>query len=623
MDRNIKKNGLVNFIALVIGATITYGVSRQANYESDDAAIVLMATGVLVAAYSYFQMRLLERERLEKLELDELAKSKGSTAMFTQDVESFPARHAREQFEKWVVPAFTILLLVAQAGLAYWLWKGLGKTPGPQMAAPTIVMTFYGLAALVMFFLGKYSAGLAKLEGQQLLRPSASYLSLGAYLIGLATISIAASMSNYPRVDYYLARALCVILTLVAVENLLNLILEIYRPRRRGEQARVLYDSRLIGALSQPEEFFSTAAQALDYQFGFKVSETDFYRGMQRRLPLIILLQVGVLLLSTCVVFIEPSEEGLLERFGRPVEGRAVLEPGFHPKLPWPIDAVHRYRTKEIQNFQVGFVPDPDKDKEKTILWTVAHYKEEFNLLVATGESETKTGQDQKSVPASLLTVSIPIQFRINDVKKWALVNTDADKLLEKLATREVVRYLVGVDLNEIMSSGRQAAAAALQKRIQARAQEFNLGVDILFVGLQDIHPPTSVAEAYQAVVGALQEKEAKIHAAEGYALYTNALGQARAHRIVDEAKAYHAGRVAGASAQAARFTNQLAAFNGSSVVYPARAYYHSLTMALSGTNGPRKYIVIPTNTVEVYQLNLEDKVRMDLLDVPIAPVKK
>ena len=111
MDRNIKKNGLVNFIALLAGGAISYGVSRQANCESDDAAIVLMATGVLVAAFSYFQMRLLEREKLEKLELDELAKAKGSTALFAQDADSYPAKNAREQFEKWMVPGFTIVLL--------------------------------------------------------------------------------------------------------------------------------------------------------------------------------------------------------------------------------------------------------------------------------------------------------------------------------------------------------------------------------------------------------------------------------------------------------------------------------------------------------------------------------
>ena len=72
--------------------------------------------------------------------------------------------------------------------------------------------------------------------------------------------------------------ALCALLGLIAVETLINLVLEIYRPRVKGKVERPLYESRLVGLLGQPEGLITTAAQALDYQFGFKVSETWFYR---------------------------------------------------------------------------------------------------------------------------------------------------------------------------------------------------------------------------------------------------------------------------------------------------------------------------------------------------------
>jgi regulator of protease activity HflC (stomatin/prohibitin superfamily) len=46
---------------------------------------------------------------------------------------------------------------------------------------------------------------------------------------------------------------------------------------------------------------------------------------------------------------------------------------------------------------------------------------------------------------------------------------------------------------------------------IQKAADEADLGVEIVFLGLQGIHPPTEVAADYQAVVGAVQEKQALI----------------------------------------------------------------------------------------------------------------
>jgi len=50
----------------------------------------------------------------------------------------------------------------------------------------------------------------------------------------------------------------------------------------------------------------------------------------------LLLAQVAALLLSTGVVFIDAGEQGLLERFGKPVEGRLVLGPGAHLKFPGP-----------------------------------------------------------------------------------------------------------------------------------------------------------------------------------------------------------------------------------------------------------------------------------------------
>ncbi len=53
-------------------------------------------------------MRLEERERLEKLELDELAKGHSGSALFeAKDAELFPAQRSREQFERYVAEGHT------------------------------------------------------------------------------------------------------------------------------------------------------------------------------------------------------------------------------------------------------------------------------------------------------------------------------------------------------------------------------------------------------------------------------------------------------------------------------------------------------------------------------------
>src|ERR1022692_4220586 len=477
MERSIQKNGLINLLVLLTVGVAGLGVARYANSLAGQVNILFLGIGVLVAAVSWFQMRLEDRERLEKLELDELAKTHSGSAMFeARDAETFPAQRSREQFERYFVPAFTVIVFVLQAGGALLLWRWLSRsTTVPEVTQPIIGLALFGVFALVLFLLGRFSATIARLEHHRLLRPGASYLLFNAFLSLVVALGLVGVWAGFPKADLYVAHILCGLLGLVALETLIQLVLEMYRPRVKGKIQRPLYEGRLVGLLGQPEGLITTAAQALDYQFGFKVSETWFYKFFISAIEWVVLLQLAVLLLSTMFVIIEPGERGLLERFGKPVAGRTLLDPGAHFKWPWPVDKVYRYHTEQIQSFNVGFTPDPKFDNQNIVLWTVPHTKEE-NFLVANHEQNalqtTNDTPGKRTPPVSLLTVSIPVQFQITNLLAWAYTNDAPANLLQNVATREVVRYFVSVDLNDVMSQGRFGAAEALRTRIQAAADE-------------------------------------------------------------------------------------------------------------------------------------------------------
>src|SRR5437879_11261210 len=52
---------------------------------------------------------------------------------------------------------------------------------------------------------------------------------------------------GFLKSDYYVARVLCGLLAVVALETLVNVVLEMYRPRVKGKLGRPLYESRLVG----------------------------------------------------------------------------------------------------------------------------------------------------------------------------------------------------------------------------------------------------------------------------------------------------------------------------------------------------------------------------------------
>ncbi|MEI6390170.1 MAG: protease modulator HflK [Verrucomicrobiota bacterium] len=625
MERSIQKNGLTNLLVLLAVGMAGFAVARFANSLAGMVSVVFLGLGILVAVVSWFQMRLEDRERLEKLEMEELAKTRGGSALFeAKDAEAFPAQRSREQFERFFVPAFTAILCLAQWSGAYLLWRWLAKTTTEvELNQPTVVLALFALLALVLFLLGKFSATIARLEDHRLLRPGASYLLLGAYLCAFVALGIVGVEAGYPRVDFYVAHVLCGLLALVGVETFIQLLLEIYRPRVKGKVERPLYESRLVGLLGQPEGLITTAAQALDYQFGFEVSETWFYRFFEKALGWLLLLQLAALSLSTCVVFINAGEQGLIERFGRPVEGRTPLGPGAHLKWPWPIDQVYRFPTEQIQSFDIGFTPDPNREKEMVVLWTVAHMKEESEFLVANREETslhtTNQAAGKRTPPVSLLTVSIPVQFEITNLVAWVYNNEDSPALLQDLATREVVRYLASADMNDIMSYTRLEMAQVLTDQIQTAANRHSLGAKIVSVDLEDLHPPVKVAAEYEKVVAAIQLKEAKILAARADGIRTNALAGAQAVSIVNKATAERVAREIGSLAQAALFTNQIPAFEAAPSVYAQRAYLQTFVRA---TANARKYVLLVTNTHDVIQFDLQDKISESMLNLTVKPNK-
>ncbi len=624
-QQNSKKLGLINSIVLLVVAIGALYFTLQTNSTVGLGGVVLLGIGTLIGFFSFIQSHLIDRERVEALEMQELDRTRGNESLFAGAAEdAYPSRNARRQFEKWVVPIFSVLVLIGQALGLLLVYRQLGDwtlSSSTQDSYSAMSIMFFALFMVVLFMMGKYSAGLARMDGQELLRPGANYMLLGSVVCTAVVIAETASI-EYPVWEKVFTWVVFVVIALSAVENLGTLVLESFRPRLDDKKTRLLYDSRLIGLLGQPGGLISTAAHTLDYQFGFKVSETRFYKYLEQKLALIIAIQVVVLFLSSSFVVIQANEEAVKERFG--AQTAKLLAPGFHLKWPWPIDKVYRYKTGEIQEFILGVLEQNDEAEPEVLLWTTQHNHGSSNdMIVASSDGLLDSGS---SVPVNLLTVSIPVQYRINNLTNWVKTG-NAVSMLRKLSMRAVTRYLIGVDIKELMGPGRTKAQEELKKAIQREANDRELGGEIVFVGLQDIHPPVGqneqskatggVAESYEKVnvarlhsetnrLGALQYKAGKVPMARGLAA-----------ELVANARSESTNKVALARAEAGRFSHQVSAFKAAPSVYMTRSKLETFQQA---TRGARKYILSDTENRDIINLELQDKLRSDLLDVTVDP---
>ena len=625
-QQNSKKLGLINSIVLLVVTIGALYFTLQTSSTVGLGGVVLLGIGTLIGFFSFIQSHLIDRERVEALEMQELDRTRGNESLFAGAAEdAYPSRNARRQFEKWVVPIFSVLVLIGQAlglMLVYGQLDGWTLFSSAQASDSAMPIMFFALFMVVLFMMGKYSAGLAKMDGQDLLRPGANYMLLGSVVCTAVVIAETASI-EYPVWEKVFTWVVFVVIAVSALENLFTLVLEIYRPRLDDKKARLLYDSRLIGLLGQPGGLISTAAHTLDYQFGFKVSETWFYKYLEQKLALIIAIQVVVLFLSSSFVVIQANEKAVKERFG--VQSAKLLTPGFHLKLPWPIAKVYRYKTGEIQEFVLGVLEQNDEAEPEVLLWTTQHNHGSSNDMIVANRDVLLDSASSDSVPVNLLTVSIPVQYRINNLDHWVYNTDNAISMLRKISMRQVTRYLIGVDINELMGPGRTKAQGDLKKAIQQQANISELGAEIVFVGLQDIHPPVGKNEQSKATGGVAENYE-KVNVARLHS-ETNRLGalQYKAGRvprayglaaeILAKARSESTSKVALAKAEAERFSHQISAFKAAPSVYKTRSKLETFEQA---TRGARKYILSDTENGDIINLELQDKLRSDLLDVTV-----
>ncbi|HEX7651938.1 MAG TPA: hypothetical protein VF607_00435, partial [Verrucomicrobiae bacterium] len=190
MERNTQKNGLVNLVVALLVLVAALAVATLVKSLAAYAAAVFLGVGALIAFVSWFQMRLEENERLERLEMDELARSRGASLFEARDGGSFPAQNARIQFEKYVVPAFVVFLLLLEAAGAWFFWSLVAKTQaqpasttsalGAAMAANgTAGLSLFAIFALMLFLFGRFSVTIARLEKHRLLQAGAGFLLAG------------------------------------------------------------------------------------------------------------------------------------------------------------------------------------------------------------------------------------------------------------------------------------------------------------------------------------------------------------------------------------------------------------------------------------------------------------
>jgi len=555
---------LASLILSVVFFAVAFFLGRWSGFFAVSAVswLILAAAVIWLVLVIQFHQRALAEQ--EKLDISQLAKDEKASAIFQAKGERATmfavAQRRLDILEKWFLPAFSAIIAIYQIALGLYLFKALLAAAEQELKQPLVCAICMTAIAFISFLISRYATGMsAQTQWKPLKAGGSIFLGIAVLCFALA-ISLALAQFKIFVVLNVTNWVIPILLVLLGAETALNIILDIYRPRLKDQYSRSAFDSRLLGLINEPGGILRTVASTIDYQFGFKVSQTWFYRLLEKAIVPLFLFAALTLYLLSCIVVVAPNEQAIIEYFGNPINDAndvRILGPGLAFKRPWPIDIAYKYPTKKVSEISIGFVPKLDPKtgqmERKPLLWGQTHYEEEYMLLVASEQTGEKlTGG---AVPVSLLIAAVPVQYRIKDLYSFIYNHSEPEKLLEAICYRELTRFAASakVEVDDVadmdtslLGAGRARAKQILTENIQAAADRVGLGVEIVFLGLQGIHPPPEVAKDYQNVVGAVQKKQALVlnaHAKRNRDLTTLAGSVDDADSLYNLASQYQAAR--------------------------------------------------------------------------------
>jgi len=271
-------------------------------------------------------------------------------------------------------------------------------------------------------------------------------------------------------------------------------------------------------------------------------------------------LVLGLLWLATGAFQVDEAERAVVTRFGQYVR---TAQPGFRMHLPWPIEARQLVNISSIDSFS-----------------------DQTRMLTS---------------DENLVDIDMEVQFRRTDPVAYVFNVREPDATLREVSESAIREAIGRSKLDSVLESGRQEIAATTKELVQKTLDSYKVGLEITSINLKDVKVPEQVAPSQQDAIKAREDKVRYSLEAQAYANDILPKAKGSAGRLIQDAEAYKAQKVANATGESERFLELLPEYQRAPQVTRERLYletvesiYASSTKVLIDTKGNGNMIYLP-----------------------------
>ncbi|KAA0549146.1 FtsH protease activity modulator HflK [Bacillus sp. BGMRC 2118] len=241
---------------------------------------------------------------------------------------------------------------------------------------------------------------------------------------------------------------------------------------------------------------------------------------------------VGIVILAivgfTTWYTVDESDQAVILTLGK--VDTAVIEPGLHFKLPWPVQDVE-ILSKETFSLQFGYEEKGGEVKE---------FPDDTKMI---------TG-DENIVLADLV-----VQWRITEPSKYLYNSIDPEVILYN-ATSASLRSIIGSSkIDDALTSGKAEIEAEVRDLLASLIDKYDIGISISTVKLQDVELPNSeVRKAFTNVTSARETMNTKINEAKKYSNKRSQEAEGEKDALISKAEGDRTARIEQARGDVSKF---------------------------------------------------------------------
>ena len=289
-----------------------------------------------------------------------------------------------------------------------------------------------------------------------------------------------------------------------------------------------------------------------------------------------VILAVLLWLLSG-IYIVDPAEKGVVLRFGA---YQNTTSQGPHWRIPYPFESVYKVNVEQIRATEIGF----------------------RNIQNSSYSGAVSSESLMLTKDENMVDVKLAVQYKIADAQAY-LFNVFNPELTLSHVVQSVIRQVVGDNtMDHVLTTGREQVAQEVKTASQGLLNEYNTGLIITAVTMQDAQPPIQVKASFDDVVKAREDEQRYINEAKAYANDIVPKARGASQRLIAEAEAYKSQVVSKSEGEAYRFNQILEEYLKAPVVTKERLYRETLEEVLGSTSK----VIVDSNSDSLMYLPID-----------------